>query len=356
MSDLSEWLKGGSDDGDEMFEWQKKQEEIARKKEEDRVARLNQQLARIEHAFSGGAALPLTEAFDWSKFKLDKKTNKATGLPEGYSYVQLPGTTKTVVIKDTSYTGGHNTGRSGEGGGGGSEQSSGDHWRGGSGGGNNKNKGGGGGGGGGSANKTKTVTEPGAWVIKGPDGKTYKVGDDMVITTGTDPASAGFNDEWYDKYRNAMTNYYMPDVKRQYGDANKELTYRLASAGTLNSSIATANQADLARQNLENKAMIADKADTAVGDMKQVISDEKAKLVSAANAAEDPTNAANTALATVSNLQLKQPDLTPLGEIFKIAAIGGANAISGYQSGSAGASATQLGNTYNKNGAVKYYG
>jgi hypothetical protein len=202
--------------------------------------------------------------------------------------------------------------------------------------------GGNGGGGGGNG-------EP-LWQIRGPDGKLYNIGDDVVYST--DPAvaaSKGFDDDFYNKYKNSMLGFYQPEVTRQYGDANKELTYRLARAGTLKSQAANDTGADLVRQKVENDALVSDRADTAVGALKTNIAGMENTARSLVNAAEDPSSEANTQLSQLAaaKVGLAQPDLSPLGEVFKVAAIGGANALSGYTSGRTSADIAALKKKYN---------
>jgi hypothetical protein len=147
----------------------------------------------------------------------------------------------------------------------------------------------------------------------------------------TGKRKGGFGDDFFNKFRDAITGYYMPDVAEQYGDAKDELTYRLARAGTLRSSGAIGEQADLASQNVKNEAEVRSKADTAVGGLKDRVASERSKAESQLYATEDPNVAANQALAAVENISATKPDLTPLGAIFDIATIGGAGAASGYQ-------------------------
>jgi len=147
----------------------------------------------------------------------------------------------------------------------------------------------------------------------------------------TGKRKGGFGDDFFNQFRDAITSYYMPDVAKQYGDAKDELTYRLARAGTLRSSGATEEQADLANQNVVNEAQVRSKADTAAGGLRDRVASERAKAESQLYATEDPNVAANQALAAVENISAVKPDLTPLGAIFDIASIGGAGAASGYQ-------------------------
>jgi hypothetical protein len=141
----------------------------------------------------------------------------------------------------------------------------------------------------------------------------------------------GFDDKFYNNYEGGIVDYYMPQVADQYGDARDELTYRLARAGTGRSSAAADATADLTKQNLVNTGDVYAKADTAAGDLRNRVNKEKANAESQVQVANNPDVAVNQALAAVDNLSLEQPDMSPLGEMFKIALVGGANAMTGYR-------------------------
>jgi hypothetical protein len=188
-----------------------------------------------------------------------------------------------------------------------------------------------GGGGGGAA----------VWALKGPDGKLYYQGDKLDVTSQVDTGqhTGGFDDAFYNKYKQAVLDYYMPQVGKQYKDAGDELTYRLARSGNITSSAGNTATADLAEQNALNQANVRNQADTAAGDLRTQVASEENKAVSQLYATENPEVAANTALSSVRDISLKQPDLSPLSGIFNIASIGGANILKGYQS-------QQLANAY----------
>jgi hypothetical protein len=179
------------------------------------------------------------------------------------------------------------------------------------------------------------------WALKGPDGKLHYQGDPLDVTTNVDTGqkSGGFDDAFYNKYKQAVLDYYMPQVSKQYKDAGDELTYRLARSGNVLSSAGNTATADLAEQNALNQANVRNQADTASGDLRTQVASEENKAISQLYATEDPEVAANTALSSVRDISLKQPDLSPLAGIFNIASVGGANILKGYQGG-------QLANAY----------
>jgi hypothetical protein len=141
---------------------------------------------------------------------------------------------------------------------------------------------------------------------------------------------------FFDRYRQGITDYYKPQIDRQYADANKNLTYQLADAGTLRSTAAADATADLTRQKDSNLVSMNAKADSALGDLRNQIASNKDTAINQLMTTEDPSVSANTALNGIANVQLAKPDLSPLANLFSTAAIGGANAVKSWQQGGGG--------------------
>jgi hypothetical protein len=142
----------------------------------------------------------------------------------------------------------------------------------------------------------------------------------------TDP-----NDPFYTRYGQAVSDYYKPQIQKQYSDANKELTYRLADAGTLRSSSANEVTADLANQNAMNVAGMNAKVDSAKADLRNRVASEKAQAENQLYATEDPDMALTSALNSTKAINLAQPDLSPLANLFNVATVGAANAMKAWQ-------------------------
>ena len=106
-----------------------------------------------------------------------------------------------------------------------------------------------------------------------------------------------------------MVDFYDPQVMDQYGEAKDEATFRLARAGTLNSSAAADVTADLAKQNTLNRADVQAKADAGAADLRSRVASEQAKAESQLYATENPDVATNQALAAVKNIWLAEPEL-----------------------------------------------
>lgn len=349
---------------DAVVQEQQRQAAEARQKEADRQARISQGLGSIKQAFEGAPIMGTrSQAFDWngltaptgteaqraaaasgavSPFGASTANLAGSALPQGYSWVQTAAPTqpgapvrgnsaarspfgntpeaRPGLTPDPShpgysraanaqvYTGGDSgrdagglvwTGTSGARGGAGSAVPGGGQ----------------------------------VWAIRGPDGQIHYQGQGFNYDASYDTGgrTGGFDDSFYDKFKQGILDYYMPQVQDQYGDAKNELTYRLARAGTLNSSAAATEVADLSKQNDLNRANILNQADKGAADLRSQVATERAKAESQLYATEDPTTSANQALAAVRNISLEQPALSPLGKIFDLASVGGANFLQGYR-------------------------
>jgi hypothetical protein len=150
------------------------------------------------------------------------------------------------------------------------------------------------------------------------------VGGNPNQTTG------GFDDDFYNKFTNAQLGYYMPAEDRQFTQAQTSLDYGLARAGTLNSSIADTQTANLAYQDTLNKAQIQSTADQATAQLRDTVASDKNQAINQLYSTENPSTAASTAAGLVGNVQLTTPQLNPIGQLFTPIAVGTGNAIAGY--------------------------
>ena len=152
------------------------------------------------------------------------------------------------------------------------------------------------------------------------------------IYTGGNPnqTTGGFDSDFYNKFTNAQLGYYMPQEDRQFTQAQTNLDYGLARAGTLNSSIANTQLANLTYQDAMNKAQIQSSADTATAQLRDTVASDKNTAINQLYATENPSTAASTAAGLVGNVQLTTPQLNPIGQLFTPIAIGTGNAIAGY--------------------------
>lgn len=153
---------------------------------------------------------------------------------------------------------------------------------------------------------------------------------DVTEEYETDQRTGGFDNAFYDKYKSAYLDYYNPDVEKQYTDAKEQLNYAHARAGTLNSSMAGENLADLVYQNDMRKSEVASKADAAAGQLRQNVAQQKSAAINQLYSTENPDIAANTALNSVRTIQNAQPEFSPLGDLFKSAIVGAGSYMQAY--------------------------
>jgi len=135
-------------------------------------------------------------------------------------------------------------------------------------------------------------------------------------TGSIDTAFGGFNDAFYADRRNAYTGFYQPQLTDQFEEARKKLTYALARAGTLNSSIAAENSAKLGREYDTNRAIIQSKAEEDVNALQSRIGSEKTALVSQLNATGDADRVSNEALARTAQMYQTIPPYNMFPDIF----------------------------------------
>ena len=309
-------------------------------KEADRQKRITQGLASIKQAFEG-SPVTATQNYDWSNFRAPQTMpaemstwlaanpdtpapdfSQTGSVPAGYTAVQVAPRSGTAASKTTSGTGfgGLPTGSAADGALG---------W----------------GGlpvtkaaapatfGGLPASGSTSGSSGGnsVWALQDASGKIYYQGDPLTYQADTGETTGGFDDAFYDKYKQSVLDYYMPQVDKQYSDAKKQATYGLARSGNLLSSAANDLTADLSQQNDVNTAGVRNQADTAAGDLRSQVNTEEQKAVSQLYATEDPEVAAQQSLASVRDISLSQPDMSPLSALFNVATIGGANIMKGYQ-------------------------
>lgn len=150
-----------------------------------------------------------------------------------------------------------------------------------------------------------------------------------------DGAFKGFDDSYYNNYATATNEFNMPQQEEQYKDAKNELAYRLARAGTLNSSMAATNTADLAKQNARGRAQVLAQGDQAAANLRSRVNAEKQGLMQQLYSTSDPDMAANSALTASKGIGQDQPSFSPLGQMFNVATIGAANFMNGYNTSKA---------------------
>jgi hypothetical protein len=142
--------------------------------------------------------------------------------------------------------------------------------------------------------------------------------------------AGGFDDNYYNEYNEGVKEPLMEQVSKQYIDAKKKSEYDLARAGTSKSSAGNEVMADLAAQKENQETDVRKTADSATGALRTRVADEEAKLRNQLYATENLDS--DQVLSRVKNIALDTPAVSPLGDVFKTALIGGANALTGYKS------------------------
>ncbi|MEM0949533.1 MAG: hypothetical protein AAGK37_19195 [Pseudomonadota bacterium] len=142
---------------------------------------------------------------------------------------------------------------------------------------------------------------------------------------------SGFDQGFFDNYRNEILGVQTPQLQDQYSNAQDELTFALARAGTLNSTAAAQRRGDLSRDYATQTAAVLADANNATDRFRSTIDAEKGDLITMLNATADANRASNEALSRSQNLFNKVPDYNPIGEIFGGFAQGVGGAIQGAQ-------------------------
>ena len=283
-------------------DFEKQQAAAADAKEAARQASLQQGQTLIDQIFNGSPVMGTkSNNFDWSSFNPGASRSAAStaggSLPAGYSAVQVAApTTSTAAGRGAATTAGsyniapsYSTSVRGQ---------------------TTLNQGAGSSAGGGSGGLT--------WAVQGPDGKIYNQGDPLSYDTTYDTGqkSGGFDDNFYNSYRQKVLDYYQPDEAKQYSEAQRDLTYNLARAGTLQSSTAADKQGDLAYNDALQKANIVANANQQTGQLQSQIQANKESLINQLYATDDPTLTANLAESSAKASQLQDPTLTPAAALF----------------------------------------
>jgi hypothetical protein len=300
-------MSGSAPTNNQAVQFEEQQAAEAQQKEAQRQARLQQGQQLIDQIFSGSPVMgSRTQNFDWSTFQPPTTTGAAygatsqpSGAPSGYTAIQVPtkgagpraAASPQVGWIAPAYSGGRygsqgpaTWGQMGAGGAGGA---------------------------GGMT-----------WALKDASGKIYYPGDPLSVTTQYDTGkrTGGFGPDFYNAYKQKILDYYNPQEAKQYAESQRDLTYNLARAGTLNSSTAADKTGELAYQDALAKASIVANANQQTGTLQNQIQANKEALINQLYATEDPTLTANLAESSAKASQLQDPTLTPAAAFFAPAA------------------------------------
>lgn len=154
-------------------------------------------------------------------------------------------------------------------------------------------------------------------------------------TTKVNQNFAQFDDGYWNGRQQSYLDFYYPELDDQFGDAKDDLTFAHARAGTLNSSMAGANQGKLLKKFDTQKAITLSQAKDDTAAAQGRVSNEKSSLIAQLNATGDSAQVSNDALARSKQLYAEKPYYAPLGQIFGGVTEGIGNYFNGAQSASA---------------------
>ena len=306
-------MSGSAPSNNQAVDFEEQQAAEADQKEAQRQARLTQGQTLIDQIFNGSPVMGTkSQAFDWSTFSPvnpaaatwaaanNQPAPTASGVPEGYTAVQTtkPGAAGATTADPYASL----------------RAAQGLPPR---------------------AGGTSASTGGGTtWALKDAQGNLHYQGDPFDVTTTYDTGqkTGGFDDDFYNKYNQEILDYYQPDEAKQYSEAQRDLTYNLARAGTLQSSTAADKQGDLAYNDALQKANIVANANTQTGNLKNQIQSNKESLINQLYATEDPTLTANLAESSANATRLQSPNLTPAAALFTPALSAVGSVINSYTS------------------------
>ena len=139
-------------------------------------------------------------------------------------------------------------------------------------------------------------------------------------------AGGGFDQAFYDKYKNAELANAQQQLDAQYDKGVLKNRYDLARAGLSRSSAANTAKADLAAQKSFQETGFQTAADQNVANLKSGIQGQQQSAYNQLYGTEDPALAANVATSSVKQSMAATPNLQPLGELFKPLVIGSISA------------------------------
>ena len=138
-----------------------------------------------------------------------------------------------------------------------------------------------------------------------------------------------FDQKFYDQRKQAYIDNYTPQLAQQFSDARNQLSFALARAGLLRSSVASDKVARLNAENTVQTGTIANKAEDSVAQLRNTVEDERTNLINQLNVSADPAGTANLALARTQATASQPVSYSPLGDVFSGIASGIGNFVTG---------------------------
>lgn len=141
---------------------------------------------------------------------------------------------------------------------------------------------------------------------------------EAAITKGKssiDSAFGVFDPQYYQKYQDAYTANYDPQVDKQFTEARKGLKYNLARNGTTDSTAGQKSFGDLVTGYDDARRDIASKAVDATNQLKTNVEDQKSDLYAQNSASADPSLSSIQAVSRAGSLATPA-SYSPLGDLF----------------------------------------
>jgi hypothetical protein len=126
---------------------------------------------------------------------------------------------------------------------------------------------------------------------------------------------AGYGPAFYAQRAKDYENYALPELARQFGQQQKQATYKLAGSGLGKSSAARDLNQQLQFTKSQQQQNIANAAMGQANQLKQQMAQQQQGLISQANMASDPASIANAALTTASTYAAPSA-FAPIGDLF----------------------------------------
>jgi curved DNA-binding protein CbpA len=130
-----------------------------------------------------------------------------------------------------------------------------------------------------------------------------------------DKAFSIFDPAYYDTFSKTYTDYYNPQVDKQFGDARQGLKYNLARKGMQDSTPGQNAFGDLIDSYGQKREQVAANAKDATNALRTDVETNKGDLYSQNTASADPSLSAASAVSRAGSLQ-STPSFSPLGDLF----------------------------------------
>ena len=125
-----------------------------------------------------------------------------------------------------------------------------------------------------------------------------------------------FNDKFYGQRQQDYTNFAMPQLYQQLGQANRQGFYGLANRGLQKSSAADLFGSNLARETNVQKQGIVDTGIAQSQQLRRDVEGQRSNLFAQLQASADPTTASQQALSSAGQFSLPSA-FQPIGNLFQ---------------------------------------